>query len=91
MLHYEIDRTTTFAAAETLAYPLRFRHMERRRAFIMERTQTDKTRPAAPQVHKIAHHLNNVGGVDNPLHSLPVNLLHVIILTMKMTTCLPIL
>ena len=76
MLHDEVDRTATFAAAETFAYALCARHGEGGGALVVERAQPYVIRPSAAQMHEITYHLHYISGVNDPLHCFPVNRFH---------------
>ena len=73
MLHDEVHRAATFAAAETFADTLGRRHRERWRALVVKRAQTDIVGSATLEAHEVRHHLHNIGGIEYSLDSFSVN------------------
>ncbi len=76
MLHHKIYRAATFTATETFADSFGSRHRERRCALIVKRAQADVVGTSTAEMHEIAHHLHNVGGVENFLNCFPVDCFH---------------
>jgi hypothetical protein len=73
MLHDEVDGTATLAAAKAVANLLRRRHRERRRLLVVEWAQTNEVGATPAQTHEVAHHIHDVGSVENSIYSFPVN------------------
>lgn len=73
--HDEIDRTASLSAAEAFAYPLGLAHRETWGALIVKGAQTYVAGASALEMHKVAHHLHNVGGVKDALYGARVNFL----------------
>ena len=76
MLHDKIDGASPLSAAETLADTLGARHRKRRGALVVKRAEPHIVGPASAQVHEVAHHLHDVGSVDDTLYSLSVDSFH---------------
>ena len=76
VLHYEVDRRAALAAAETLADVACLVDRERRRALVVERAQALVVGARAAQLHKVAHHLHNVGGIYYAVYSILVYSTH---------------
>ena len=68
MLHDEAYRRAAFAATETFADVSGLVDRERWRAFVVERTQAFVVGSAAAQFHKVAYHIDNVGGIEDSLN-----------------------
>ena len=73
VFHDEIDRTAALAAGKALADALSARDVERGPAVIVERTQADPVGAPSLETHEVAHHVHDVGRVENLLYCIVVN------------------
>jgi len=67
VLHQEVDRVAALPASEALVDAPRRRHVKGGRFLVVERAEPDEVRPAFADVHEIAHHLRDLGGLDDAL------------------------
>ena len=63
VLHYEANRIASLATSKAVAHATTWRHVERRRLLVVERTQALIVCSAAAQRNKLGHYLYDIGGI----------------------------